>query len=46
MNFLMDFFLFQIYEGNSYLLSENLPNARISIQLSTNQNALGTTSLR
>ncbi|XP_027375704.1 ran-binding protein 3-like isoform X3 [Bos indicus x Bos taurus] len=36
----------KIYEGNSYLLSENLPNARISIQLSTNQNALGTTSLR
>ncbi|ELR47109.1 Ran-binding protein 3-like protein, partial [Bos mutus] len=36
----------KIYEGNSYLLSENLPNARISMQLSTNQNALGTTSLR
>ncbi|XP_070332690.1 ran-binding protein 3-like isoform X4 [Odocoileus virginianus] len=36
----------KIYEGNSYLLSENLPSARISIQLSTNQNALGTTSLR
>ncbi|KAF4024451.1 hypothetical protein G4228_016361 [Cervus hanglu yarkandensis] len=36
----------KIYEGNSYLLSENLPSARISIQLSTNQNALGTTSLQ
>ncbi|KAB0369722.1 hypothetical protein FD755_018715 [Muntiacus reevesi] len=36
----------KIYEGNSYLLGENLPSARFSIQLSTNQNALGTTSLR
>ena len=39
-------FFFQIYEGNSYLLSENLPSARISIQVSTNQNALDTTSPR
>ncbi|XP_074213210.1 ran-binding protein 3-like isoform X2 [Camelus bactrianus] len=34
-----------ISEGNSYLLSENLPSARISVQLSTNQNVLGATSV-
>ncbi|XP_048224334.1 ran-binding protein 3-like isoform X2 [Perognathus longimembris pacificus] len=33
-------------EGNSNLLSENLPNARISVQLSTGQHFLGTTSIR
>ncbi|XP_032326918.1 ran-binding protein 3-like isoform X2 [Camelus ferus] len=35
----------KISEGNSYLLSENLPSARISVQLSTNQNVLGATSV-
>ncbi|XP_072814876.1 ran-binding protein 3-like isoform X3 [Vicugna pacos] len=35
----------RISEGNSYLLSENLPSARISVQLSTNQNVLGATSV-
>lgn len=34
----------KISEGNSYLLSENLPSARISVQLSPNQNVLGATS--
>ena len=41
----MDFFFFQISEENSYLLSENLPSARISVQLSTNQNFLGPASV-
>ncbi|XP_047586617.1 ran-binding protein 3-like isoform X2 [Lutra lutra] len=35
----------KISEGNSSLLSENLPSARISVQLTTNQNCLGATSL-
>ncbi|KAM9105217.1 ran-binding protein 3-like isoform 2-T2 [Megaptera novaeangliae] len=35
----------KISEENSYLLSENLPSARISVQLSTNQNFLGPTSV-
>uniref|UniRef100_A0A9L0K4L9 RAN binding protein 3 like n=1 Tax=Equus asinus TaxID=9793 RepID=A0A9L0K4L9_EQUAS len=35
----------KISEGNSYLLSENLPSARISVQLSPNQNVLGATSV-
>ncbi|KAM4876086.1 ran-binding protein 3-like [Thomomys bottae] len=33
-------------EGNSNLLSEHLPNARLSVQLSTGQHFLGTTSIR
>ncbi|NP_001310208.1 ran-binding protein 3-like isoform 9 [Homo sapiens] len=35
----------KISEGNSYLLSENLSRARISVQLSTNQDFLGATSV-
>ncbi|XP_032707228.1 ran-binding protein 3-like isoform X3 [Lontra canadensis] len=35
----------KISEGNSSLLSENLPSARISVQLTTNQNCLGATSV-
>ncbi|XP_053448122.1 ran-binding protein 3-like isoform X2 [Nycticebus coucang] len=35
----------KISEENSYLLSENLPSARISVQLSTNQHFLGATSV-
>ncbi|XP_055102389.1 ran-binding protein 3-like isoform X6 [Symphalangus syndactylus] len=35
----------KISEGNSYLLSENLSSARISVQLSTNQHFLGATSV-
>ncbi|XP_077752332.1 ran-binding protein 3-like isoform X2 [Canis aureus] len=35
----------KISEGNSCLLSENLPSARISVQLTTNQNCLGATSV-
>ncbi|XP_058419468.1 ran-binding protein 3-like isoform X3 [Diceros bicornis minor] len=35
----------KISEGNSYLLSENLPSARISVQLSPNQNVLEATSV-
>ncbi|XP_066886981.1 ran-binding protein 3-like isoform X2 [Kogia breviceps] len=35
----------KISEENSDLLSENLPSARISVQLSTNQNFLGPTSV-
>ncbi|XP_009447554.2 ran-binding protein 3-like isoform X6 [Pan troglodytes] len=35
----------KISEGNSYLLSENLSRARISVQLSTNQHFLGATSV-
>nr|XP_012591894.1 ran-binding protein 3-like [Microcebus murinus] len=34
----------KVSEENSYLLSENLPSARISVQLSTNQHFLGATS--
>ncbi|XP_045856806.1 ran-binding protein 3-like isoform X4 [Meles meles] len=34
-----------ISEGNSSLLSENLPSARISVQLTTNQNCLDATSV-
>uniref|UniRef100_A0A8C3VKR9 Ran-binding protein 3-like n=1 Tax=Catagonus wagneri TaxID=51154 RepID=A0A8C3VKR9_9CETA len=34
----------KISEDNSYLLSENLPSARISVQLATKQNVLGATS--
>ncbi|XP_008579642.1 PREDICTED: ran-binding protein 3-like [Galeopterus variegatus] len=34
----------KISEGNSYMLSENLPSARISVQLSTNQHLLGAIS--
>ncbi|XP_014995355.3 ran-binding protein 3-like [Macaca mulatta] len=35
----------KISEGNSYLSSENLSSARISVQLSTNQHFLGATSV-
>ncbi|XP_017825446.3 ran-binding protein 3-like isoform X3 [Callithrix jacchus] len=35
----------KISEGNSYLLSENVSSARISVQLSTNQHFLGATSV-
>ncbi|XP_059029788.1 ran-binding protein 3-like isoform X3 [Mustela lutreola] len=35
----------KISEGNSSLLSENLPSARISVQLTTSQNCLGATSV-
>ncbi|KAM9694489.1 LOW QUALITY PROTEIN: ran-binding protein 3-like [Trichechus inunguis] len=35
----------KISDENSYLLSENLPSARISVQLSTNQHFLGATSV-
>uniref|UniRef100_A0A8D1GSL4 Ran-binding protein 3-like n=1 Tax=Sus scrofa TaxID=9823 RepID=A0A8D1GSL4_PIG len=35
----------RISEGNSYLLSENVPSARISVQQATNQNVLGATSV-
>ncbi|XP_012505196.1 PREDICTED: ran-binding protein 3-like isoform X1 [Propithecus coquereli] len=35
----------KVSEENSYLLSENLPSARISVQLSTNQNFLGAISV-
>ncbi|XP_005556784.3 ran-binding protein 3-like isoform X1 [Macaca fascicularis] len=35
----------KISEGNSYLSSENLSSARISVQLSTNQHFLGVTSV-
>ncbi|KAK2491254.1 hypothetical protein MC885_012480 [Smutsia gigantea] len=35
----------KISEGNSYLLTENLPSARVSVQLSTNQNILSATSV-
>lgn len=46
LNELFDGFLFvQIFEKNSSLLSENLPSAGISIQLSTNQILLGATSV-
>uniref|UniRef100_A0A8D2B6E8 Ran-binding protein 3-like n=1 Tax=Sciurus vulgaris TaxID=55149 RepID=A0A8D2B6E8_SCIVU len=36
---------YKISEGNSNLLSENLPSARISVQLSSNQQFLGSTSV-
>ncbi|MBZ3886172.1 Ran-binding protein 3-like [Sciurus carolinensis] len=36
---------YKISEGNSNLVSENLPSARISVQLSTNQQFLGSTSV-
>lgn len=45
LNKLFDGFFFQISERISCLLSENLPSARISAQLSTNQNVLGTISV-
>lgn len=46
LNELFDGFLFvQISEKNSSLLSENLPSAGISIQLSTNQILLGAASV-
>lgn len=46
LNKLFDGFLFfQISERISCLLSENLPSARISAQLSTNQNVLGAISV-
>uniref|UniRef100_A0A2K6QID9 Ran-binding protein 3-like n=1 Tax=Rhinopithecus roxellana TaxID=61622 RepID=A0A2K6QID9_RHIRO len=35
----------KISEGNSYLSSENLSSARVSVQLSTNQHFLGATSV-
>ncbi|XP_036787985.1 ran-binding protein 3-like isoform X1 [Manis pentadactyla] len=35
----------KILEGNSYLLTENLRSARVSVQLSTNQNILGAMSV-
>ncbi|XP_057564157.1 ran-binding protein 3-like [Hippopotamus amphibius kiboko] len=35
----------KVSEENSYLLSENLPSVRIAVQLSTNQNFLGATSV-
>ena len=39
------FLFFQISERNSSLLSKNLPSARVSVQLSTNQSFGGAPSV-